>query len=311
MRLRQLRYFKTLAEELHFGNAAEKLHIQQPPLSRQIQSMEEDLGVTLFKRTNRKVELTAEGRYLLKEAREILSIMDRARTRLQAMGDGRAGKLHVSFIYLALSSAFPGIVGDFIREYPEVDVSLYDENTYHQINAVKEGTRHVGFVTMKLLDLLGLESMVVHRSTTCAAIPASHPLAEKDVLTLKDLSELPYICSTDSYCRMRVKEMQKIFGAADLELKIGMKYERKHTGNVFVAAGLGWTVINTDSIGTIPDGIALKQLEIELHPFEIGMIWNPERMTPLVQNFIDFYKGRVGGKNSELDVGENSIEIVK
>ncbi|GKT29948.1 LysR family transcriptional regulator, partial [Aduncisulcus paluster] len=199
--------------------------------------------------------------------------MDRSKTTLQAMGNGTAGKLKVSFIYLALSSAFPEIMGDFIHDYPAIDVVLHDENTYVQVNAVKEGTRHIGFVTMKLVDLHGLASM-------------TPPSGKKDVLTLKDLSELPYICSTDSYCRMRVKEMQRIFGERNLELKIGMQYERKHTGNVFVAAGLGWTVINSDSAGTIPDGIALKPLEIELHPFEIGMIWNPERMTPLVRNFI-------------------------
>ncbi|NDV28619.1 LysR family transcriptional regulator [Desulfovibrio sp. JC010] len=293
MRMRQLRYFIAVAEELHFGKAAERLHIQQPPLSRQIQNMEEELDVQLFKRTNRKVELTDEGSYFLQEAKEMLAIMDRSRTTLQAMGDGTAGKLQISFIYLALSSSFPQIIGDFIKQYPDVDVSLYDENTYSQVNAVKEGTRHVGFVTMNLVDTKGLESMTVHKSTTCAAIPASHPLAEKDVLTLKDISALPYICSTDSYCRMRVKEMQRIFAQRDLELKIGMQYERKHTGNVFVAAGLGWTVINTDSTGTIPDGIALKPLEIELHPFEIGMIWNAERITPLVRNFIEFYRERV------------------
>ena len=293
MRMRQLRYFQAVAEELHFGKAAERLHIQQPPLSRQIQNLEEELEVELFKRTNRKVELTDEGRYFLKEAKEIMTIMDRSKTTLQAMGNGTAGKLKVSFIYLALSSAFPEIMGDFIHDYPAIDVVLHDENTYVQVNAVKEGSRHIGFVTMKLVDLHGLASMTVHKCESCAAIPASHPLAKKDVLTLKDLSELPYICSTDSYCRMRVKEMQRIFGERDLELKIGMQYERKHTGNVFVAAGLGWTVINSDSAGTIPDGIALKPLEIELHPFEIGMIWNPERMTPLVRNFIEFYKGRI------------------
>ncbi len=293
MRMRQLRYFIAVAEELHFGKAAERLHIQQPPLSRQIQNMEEELEVRLFNRNNRKVELTEEGKYFLQEAKEMLGIMDRSKTTLHAMGNGRAGKLKISFIYLALSSTFPQIMGDFIGDYPDVDVSLYDENTYHQINAVREGTRHVGFVTMNLVDTKGLECLTVHKTSTCAAIPASHPLAQKNVLSLKDISKLPYICSTDSYCRMRVKEMQKIFSERNLELKIGMQYERKHTGNVFVAAGLGWTVINSDSAGTIPDGIALKPLEIELHPFEIGMIWNPERMTPLVRNFIEFYKGRV------------------
>ena len=293
MRMRQLRYFIAVAEELHFGKAAERLHIQQPPLSRQIQNMEEELEVLLFKRNNRKVELTEEGKYFLQEAKEILGIMDRSKTTLQAMGNGQAGKLKVSFIYLALSSSFPQIMGEFIQDYPDVDVSLHDENTYDQINAVREGTRHVGFVTMNLLDISGLELMTVHKTSTCAAIPAAHPLAEKEILTLKEISELPYICSTDSYCRMRVKEMQKIFGERGLTLKIGMQYERKHTGNVFVASGLGWTVINSDSAGTIPDGIALKKLEIDLHPFEIGMIWNQERVTPLVRNFIEFYKRRI------------------
>lgn len=293
MRMRQLRYFEALAEELHFGRAAERLHIQQPPLSRQIQGMEEELGVQLFNRTNRKVELTTEGKYFLSEAKEMLATMDRARMTLQAMGNGTAGKLHVGFVYLALSSAFPDIVGEFMRNYPDVDVALHDENTYGQIEAVKEGTRHIGFVTMNLINIQGLSSMVVHRASPCAAIPASHPMAAKDILTLKDLSVLPYICSMDSYCRMRVREMQKLFCKAGLELKIGMKYERKHTGNVFVAAGLGWTVINCDAIHTIPDGIALKPIDTTLHSFEIGMIWNPERMTPLIENFIEFYKGKL------------------
>lgn len=294
MRMRQLRYFEALAEELHFGKAAERLHIQQPPLSRQIQSIEEELGTQLFKRTNRKVELTDAGEYFLGEAKEMLATMERARIMLQSMGDGTAGKLHVGFVYLALSSGFPDIVGEFMKEHPDVDVALHDENTYGQIEAVKEGTRHIGFVTMKLLNLQGLSSIKVHKASPCAAIPASHPMAAKDILTLQDLAALPYICSMDSYCRMRVKEMQRLFHEAGLELKIGMKYERKHTGNVFVAAGLGWTVINCDAIHTIPDGIALKPIETPLHSFEIGMIWNPERITPLVQNFIDFYKVKLG-----------------
>ncbi|SDL31990.1 transcriptional regulator, LysR family [Maridesulfovibrio ferrireducens] len=293
MRMRQLRYFEAVAEELHFGKAAERLHIQQPPLSRQIQSLEEELGTQLFNRTNRKVELTEAGKYFLDEAKEMLKNDSRARATLQAMGDGTAGKLHVGFVYLVLSSAFPDIVGRFIRKYPAIDVELHDETSYEQIEAVRDGSRHVGFVTLNLMDLQDLSHVVVQCTNPRAAIPTNHPLAQKEILTLEDLADFPYICSRESYCKMRVKEMEKLFLKAGLELKLGMKYRRKHTGTVFVAAGLGWTIINDGSERTMPQGVALRPIEADLPPFEVGMIWNPNRITPLIDNFLSFYKEQV------------------
>ncbi|WP_304087219.1 LysR family transcriptional regulator [Maridesulfovibrio ferrireducens] len=288
--MRQLRYFEAVAEELHFGKAAERLHIQQPPLSRQIQSLEEELGTQLFNRTNRKVELTEAGKYFLDEAKEMLKKDSRARATLQAMGDGTAGKLHVGFVYLVLSSAFPDIVGRFIRKYTAIDVELHDETSYEQIEAVRDGSRHVGFVTLNLMDLQDLSHVVVQCTNPRAAIPTNHPLAQKEILTLEDLADFPYICSRESYCKMRVKEMEKLFLKAGLELKLGMKYRRKHTGTVFVAAGLGWTIINDGSERTMPQGVALRPIEADLPPFEVGMIWNPNRVTPLIDNFLSFYK---------------------
>ncbi|WP_235727687.1 LysR family transcriptional regulator [Maridesulfovibrio frigidus] len=291
--MRQLRYFEAVAEELHFGRAAERLHIQQPPLSRQIQKLEEDLGVQLFDRTNRKVELTDAGKYFLGEAKAILKSMLRARSTLQAMGDGTAGKLHVSFVYLVLSSAFPDIVGDFMKKYPQVEVVLHDESSHQQIEGVLEGSRHVGFVTRSTLDTKELSDIVVQRTSSCAAIPSNHPLAKKKMVTLKDLSEIPYICSRESYCKMRVKEVQRRFSEEGLELKLGMQYKRKHTGTVFVAAGLGWTFVNCDSEHIIPDGVALKHIEDDTSQLEVAMIWDPNRVTPLIQNFLDYYKDSI------------------
>ncbi|WP_319764648.1 LysR family transcriptional regulator [Maridesulfovibrio sp.] len=290
MRIRQLRYFQAVAEELHFGKAAERLHIQQPPLSRQIQNLEEELEVQLFKRTNRKVELTDEGRYFLQEAKEVLAIMDRSKTTLQSMGNGTAGKLHVSFVYLALSSPFPDIVGDFMKKYPNVELVLHDETSQEQILGIQEGRRHVAFLTGNISDTTSLSTYTVHRTQTCAAIPANHPLAEREKLTLKDLAELPYICSREAYCQQRVKKIQKQFRAEGLELKLGMKYKRKHTGTVFIASGLGWTLTDCESRAITPDGVVLRPVDCDYSPLEVLMTWHPEHMTPLVQNFIDFYK---------------------
>ncbi|OEU70697.1 MAG: LysR family transcriptional regulator [Desulfovibrio sp. S3730MH75] len=293
MRMRQLRYFEAVAEELHFGKAAERLHIQQPPLSRQIQKLEEDLGVQLFNRTNRKVELTDAGKYFLEEAKGMLKNQSRAKATLQAMGDGTAGKLHVSFVYLVLSSAFPDIVGSFMRQYPNVDIELHDESSLQQIEALNDGSRHIGFVTLGNLGNHDFSHIVVQRTSPCAAIPANHPLANKKSLTLQDLSALPYICSRESYCKMRVKEMERLFHEVGLKLKLGMQYRRKHTGTVFVASGLGWTIINAGSEGIIPKRVVLRPIEADLPPFKVAMIWDPNRVTPLVQNFLDYYKNSI------------------
>ncbi|WP_320174481.1 LysR family transcriptional regulator [Maridesulfovibrio sp.] len=293
MRMRQLRYFQAVAEELHFGKAAERLHIQQPPLSRQIQNLEEELEVELFKRTNRKVELTDEGKYFLKEAKEMLAIMDRSKATLQAMGDGTAGKLHVSFVYLTLSSSFPDIVGDYMKEYPNVDLILHDESSHDQIRGIQEGRRHIAFLTGNISNTESLSSYTVHRTQSCAAIPAKHPLAKKEILTLKDLAELPYICSREAYCQQRVHKIQKQFKAEGLELKLGMKYKRKHTGTVFIASGLGWTFTDCNSKSIIPDEVVLKPVDCDYSPLEVVMAWNPENTTPLVRNFIEFYKKRM------------------
>lgn len=291
--MRQLRYFEAVAEELHFGKAAERLHIQQPPLSRQIQSLEEELGTQLFKRTNRKVELTDAGKYFLDEAKEMLRNDSRARTTLQAMGDGTAGKLHVSFVYLTLSSAFPDIVGDFMKKFPQVEMVLHDETSLQQITNVIEGNRHVGFITLNITEIQNLSHIVVQRASSCAAIPASHDLANKKILTLQDLATIPYICSREAYCQLRVKEVQKQFKKAGLELKLGMKYQRKHTGTIFVAAGMGWTFVDCGSEHIMPKGVVLKPIEAESDPMEVAMIWSPDRVTPLIENFLDFYKEHI------------------
>ncbi|XPV77096.1 MAG: LysR family transcriptional regulator [Desulfovibrio sp.] len=290
MRFRQLRYFEAVAEELHFGKAAERLHIQQPPLSRQIQSLEEEVGVQLLKRTNRKVELTEEGKYYLSEVKKILRTANRAQATLDAMGEGTAGKLQVGFVYLVLSSHFPDTVGQFMKEYPMVEVAMHDESSKEQAEAVREGSRHVGFIVLNDTDITGLEHIVVQEVPPCAAIPADHPLAAQKEVTIADLTTLPFICSLEPTCKQRKKNVISWFHEEGHEVNFGMQYRRKHTGNVFVAAGFGWTIVNCGSEHIIPQGIAIRPIKANMPPFRVGMIWNPERATQLVKNFVHFFK---------------------
>ena len=124
MELRHLRYFMTVAEELHFGRAAEKLHISQPPLSMQIRALERELGVTLLNRTQRHVSLTQAGNTLLQEARQILARLDQAVLMTRRAGRGEIGELAIGFISVADYNILPSLLREFRRRYPLVNLTL-------------------------------------------------------------------------------------------------------------------------------------------------------------------------------------------
>jgi DNA-binding transcriptional LysR family regulator len=163
MELRQLRYFVALGEELHFGRAAERLHISQPPLSQQIARLERDLGVTLVRRSSRKVELTAAGELFLAEARRTLSQVEYAAHVARRASDGEAGRVRVGFV--PVCGVMPGIVGRFLRRHPAVQLTLSCMRTVDQLDCIAQGSLDVGFVHLP-----------IHRPALSVHEVQSHPL---------------------------------------------------------------------------------------------------------------------------------------
>ena len=190
MDTRQLRYFVCVAEELHFGRAAERLGMAQPPLSQQIRKLEEDLGATLFHRTSRSVSLTQTGQTLLTEARGILGQISSARELVTRHSEGYVGRLNLGATGPALDTFLPPILQRFRSSYPDTTISLHEQRSDEQLQGLRDGRLDIGFLRLFDHDLCGLSSKIVFRDQYALALPASHPLTAKRTVSLKSLDGL-------------------------------------------------------------------------------------------------------------------------
>src|SRR5262249_41520877 len=186
--LRLLDYFVTVAEELHFGRAAARLHIAQPSLSQQIRQLEQQLGVTLLERTSRKVELTPAGQTLLAEGRRLLDQAQRIVRTVQAAASGR---LTVGFYGSAASTLLPDVLRAFAEDHPTVDVSVR-ELLLDRIDQILGGRVAVAFT--RLLPGQGdVEIEVIARESRVVALPEGHPLADRASIEFVDLRDESFI----------------------------------------------------------------------------------------------------------------------
>lgn len=190
--LRHLRYFLALADTLHFGRAAERLCMSQPPLSNAIQQLEAALGETLFIRHSRKVALTPAGQALIPHARQVLAGLDQAVRAVQVAARGESGLLRVGYVSSAVFSVLPAIVARFHAAFPEVALALQERPPDAQLAALRSGQQDVGLVRPGLHQP-GLCCEVLLDEPTWVALPSRHPLARRELLSLAMLSDAPFI----------------------------------------------------------------------------------------------------------------------
>jgi len=174
---RQLRYFVALAEHLHFGRAAAALHISQPPLSRAIQGLEQQLGARLLARSKRKVELTPEGARLYEEAKRLLGQLERAAREVSAMAAGESGRLRLGFVSLADYGVLPGLLKAFKAARPGVSLALREMLSPEQAAALSAGELDFGLLLPPVAG--DLEHLVVQSERFVAALPARHAAARR------------------------------------------------------------------------------------------------------------------------------------
>jgi DNA-binding transcriptional LysR family regulator len=186
--LRHLRYFVAVAEELHFGRAAQRLQIAQPPLSQQIRRLEDELGIKLFHRTSRRVELSDAGRAFLEEIRPLFAQLDRAVGAARDAASGRTGQLRIGFVGSAADGPLPPIVRDFRRRLPGVSLKLSELSVGRQLEGLRTGRLDLGFVRGPA-EAEGLRFAEAFPEPLVAAVPSRHRLARRKRLSGAELKD--------------------------------------------------------------------------------------------------------------------------
>lgn len=239
--IRHLRYFVAVAEELHFGRAAMRLHIAQPPLSQQIRKLEEMLGHALFQRTSREVRLTAAGEELLERARHTLKKIDADVSAVKKVGRGEAGALTVGFVGSAMLTALPKLLGRYRRQYPQVDLQLRELYTAGLTDALLNGTVDVGFMR-DAGSIDGLHIEVLMAEPFVVVLPRKHPLTQQKTVAVKSLQHEPFVLFGRSYGSVAWKKTMDVCEAHGFTPRVVQEAPQWLTIMSLVGAGLGVTI---------------------------------------------------------------------
>lgn len=243
MELRHLRYFVTVAEERHFGRAAARLHMAQPPLSQQIRQLEGELGLALLTRTTRRVDLTPAGSAYLVRAREILAAVDAAGEEADRIASGRVGRLIVGCVGSATYSVLPDMARALRAELPDVEFGFRGEMlSGDQAVALHDGSIDLGLMR-RIPDPAGLTITPLRRDRLLAAIPRDHRLAGRKRLRLEELAGEPLVVYAGGGRSTMHSTVTALFDDAGLEANVVHQVAETSTLVTFVAAGLGLAVV--------------------------------------------------------------------
>ncbi|WP_299763031.1 LysR substrate-binding domain-containing protein [Ramlibacter sp.] len=286
MDLRQMKYFVALAEELNFGRAAARLHMAQPPLTRQIRAIEEQLGAVLFLRTSRGVELTEAGRVLLAEAPNVLSLARRAEDRTRQAGQGLIGQLDVGIFGSAVLDVIPRILARFHRDRPQVKISLHNQTKAEQIQALRERRIAVGFNRL-VPEEPGLAVEVVLRERMMVGLHESHPLCARKVVSVRDLHGQPMILYPNLPMPGLAQEVMDAFRADGVRLEIAQQVEDVLTCVALVASGFG-SCITTESAASLRlPGIVYRPFRSALlKDLELSCLYRQDDTSPILADFL-------------------------
>jgi DNA-binding transcriptional LysR family regulator len=274
-----------VAEELNFSKAAERLNIAQPPLSQQIQRLEDEIGVRLFERTKRSVALTEAGRHFLDLAYKTLADAEAAVQSARKAGRGEIGHLSIAFVASTAFAFLPAVIRTFSAEYPEAELDLHDLTSAEQRNAFEQGTIDIGFMRPPI-SLEGLESVVVLREPFIVALPSDHKLACLDRIPVAALANESFIAISHALAPGLYAQTQGILARAGIAPHIMQEVGQLDIAIAFAAAGLGVAILPA-SIAAFSHGkVSYKPLEDCSDEAEIIAAWRAGNASPLLINFV-------------------------
>ncbi|WP_326812956.1 LysR substrate-binding domain-containing protein [Streptomyces scopuliridis] len=279
--LSQLESFVAVAETLHYGRAAERLSMTQPPLSRRIQLLERELDVELFDRVGRSVRLTAAGRAFLSDARRILGLSEQASLSVRRVPTGEIGTVALGFTASSAHSVLDAIVGGIHTRLPGVDLVLRERVSGTQVEELRSGELDLGLVRPPVPGT-GLDHRPLHREALLAAIPAGHPLAAPDrVPHVRDLDGEPFVMYSPSEARYFYEVLVGVFRGAGIAPRYVHHLSQVHTILALVRAGLGLALVPRAAEALGLDGVVLRPvIGVEGQPVELVLAWRTNDDNP-------------------------------
>jgi DNA-binding transcriptional LysR family regulator len=289
MEFRQLTYFIAVAEELHFGRAAQRLHLSQPALSKQIKALENSLEIKLFDRTKHWVKLTPAGKQFLATARHTLQQLEQGVKAAQQVARGEIGRLRIGFTNPALLTVVPNILEQYRDRYPKVELTLLGGGTETQIEALRTHQVDVSFVYTPIrADTLSVYPLF--EETFLLALPQSHPLTRQKQVSLKSLANESFILYPRSLAPVLYNEFLQCCTQAGFTPKIVQEGEMTDTRLGLVAAGMGITFIISGLQNLRLKGVVYKPLEDIFPRLKLALAWRKDESSVLVDEFLKITK---------------------
>lgn len=259
MELRHLRYFAAVARELSFSRAAEALHIAQPPLSRQIRQLEDELGAQLFDRSARPLRLTPAGQFLHTQTAQLLERVSGLGEATRRIARGQVAWFGIGFVPSTLYGVLPEVIRRFRAQHPAVEVGLLELTTLQQLDALKAGRIDLGFGRLPLTDAR-VAGEVVAQEAMVAALPAGHVLARRRSVSLAQLAEQPLLLYPARPRPSYADQVLAVFESRGLQPRIALEANELQTAVGLVTAGIGYALVPSSVQAMQREGVAYVPL---------------------------------------------------
>nr|WP_314621552.1 LysR family transcriptional regulator [uncultured Noviherbaspirillum sp.] len=289
MEFRHLRYFVVLADELHFGRAAKRLSISQPPLSLNIQQLEGSLGVTLFERNSKGVKLTPAGVAFREAALRLLAETEQARDVVQQVARGVLSQVRIGFVGSMLFRDMPERLTAFQKQQPRVEIVLTELNSAEQIDALLRGQIDLGFVHTERVPR-ELKKMLYRSERFVCCVPEEHPIAREKVVMLDALDEEPFVlfsrdASPDYYERILAL-------CAEQGLQPRVKHEVRHWLSVvsLVSKGMGIALVPRALTDSGIAGVRFLPIPHSRYVSDVYCIWNERQMPAVLPALLETFR---------------------
>jgi DNA-binding transcriptional LysR family regulator len=297
--LRHFKCFVAVAEELHFHKAAKRLGVAQPALSRTIQNLENELGVTLFLRSNRSVEITTAGVEFLKGCKEVLNKTSQIIEDVQRVHQGKIGTLRIGYTDNAINGCAPQLLKRFQSQEPDIELRLAHKVTSEQLRGLEDGTIDFGFATGSVARA-GFEFLCIQRERFVCVVYDGHIFSDRKRLLLKELANEPMVQGVPEQWEHFQSYLTPMYRKAGFEPTVSQHGLTTSDIMQLVACGMGIAIL-TESIGdTLAPGLRIVPLEGVEDSLDTIVVWKTDQANSAKAYFVSFLQETLGGKEDGL-----------